>query len=724
VSPNLLISIIAVFISAGDSVAARTSSVAVLPIRDSSGNPDHWQKTVAELLGKALEQSKPVSIVPESSLDYAYRVLNYDRKREINFEIAREFSEVLDAQFAVWGRFERDGRQWRLSVEVLNVKAAGNPRQLTASSTNWPGAIYEIGLGILSQIGTSITPELKDRLNRSLGSSQEAVELVSRAQEDIEERRPISAAIGKLRSALLIDAQFDTALRRLIRGLVFQGEDEEALQLAQNWVAKHPNDASAHSSLGDVYLSRGQNALAVEQFQKSVQLNPLQSENYLKLCEIKMQSNEWAEAISLLERANTMAPYDPLAHAYLGEAYAHQGKVARALSELRLAESYDEGGEPVVQQKIGHAYQLLNEPVKAIAFYEGFLSSIDQYGVKVSVDDIKERLASLKSRLKPHFVKVTVPTDVGLEQIRNEAKDRLSAKQLAVITDPLERTIDMENWVKQTVGDARDDLEKAKRLFIGLSRKVNLRSATQFPLSAKQAFDAWFDPTVALTCQDYALLYITLARFAGLKAYYVDISRDYQDRPVLHACAGVFIGEEALLVDPAYQWFGAPHKSYQFQDDQNLVATWLAQSGDSTKEDAGLKLCQNWAAPFYIVVLNRVTRGEGKSATTYLYLRRGLKIDSMGWLALLAQGSMDWSDQKWDGATQKLSEGLETYSQWSHARYLLATALASQGKFSEAQAQFRIYLNDVSDPLMSSNVRDWIKRIDELTASTAKEKVR
>jgi len=665
----------------------------------------------------------PGCVLPKSSIKYAYHVLQYDRKQAINPRMARELGEVLDAQLAVWGTYERDGQQWRLSVEVLNVKGGRSPRQLTASSTNWSDAIYEIGLGVLREAGITPSSEEKVKLKRTLGSSQDAVELVSRAKEDFEKKRPLSETVAKLRSALALDPQYDPALEGLIHFLALQGKGEEALELAQRWVKEQPDKASALSSLADVYLYTEQFALAVEQIQKAIQLDPHQPDYYQALVQAMMQDGHWREAIPLLEKVITMIPYDPLPHAYLGESYVRQGNVSRTLTELKLAENFDDGSDAGLQQQLGSVYDALNNPVKAVACYESFLTSIDKYGVKVPVDNYRQRLASLKSCLTPHFVKATAPVDLTFEQIRSEAKDRLSPKQVAVITDPLELTTEMKNWVRETVGDTQDDLEKAKRLFIGLSRKVNISSPTQLPLSAKQAFLAWSDPMVALRCQDYALLYVTLARYAGLKAYYVYISKDYQDRPVLHACAGVFIGEQAVLVDPAYQWFGVPHKSYQFQDNQNLVAAWLAQSGDTTKEDAGLRLCQKWAAPFYIVVLNRVTRGEGKSATTYLYLQRGLKIDSEDSLSLPAQGSMDWSDQKWDDAIRKLSEGLETCPQLNHARYLLATALASQGKFPEAQAQFRTYLTNMPDPRVASNVRDWIKRMDELAVLGPYEQV-
>ena len=57
-----------------------------------------------------------------------------------------------------------------------------------------------------------------------------------------------------------------------------------------------------------------------------------------------------------------------------------------------------------------------------------------------------------------------------------------------------------------------------------------------------------------------------------MKAFYVHLEKDYSGDIVYHDCAAVFVGDKALLVDPAYQWFGAPHKEYVVLDDVQAIA--------------------------------------------------------------------------------------------------------------------------------------------------------
>ena len=65
---------------------------------------------------------------------------------------------------------------------------------------------------------------------------------------------------------------------------------------------------------------------------------------------------------------------------------------------------------------------------------------------------------------------------------------------------------------------------------------------------------------------------MALARAVGVKAFYVHLEEDYSGEIVYHDCAAVFVGGKALLVDPAYQWFGAPHKQYVVLDDLQAIA--------------------------------------------------------------------------------------------------------------------------------------------------------
>ncbi|HII15239.1 MAG TPA: transglutaminase domain-containing protein [Nanoarchaeota archaeon] len=70
-------------------------------------------------------------------------------------------------------------------------------------------------------------------------------------------------------------------------------------------------------------------------------------------------------------------------------------------------------------------------------------------------------------------------------------------------------------------------------------------------------------------CAEQAFLYITIARCAGLKAGFADVSIDSHGKPVRHACSCVEL-ERNLLVDTAYETFGINHIAYRLLDDDEL----------------------------------------------------------------------------------------------------------------------------------------------------------
>ena len=52
----------------------------------------------------------------------------------------------------------------------------------------------------------------------------------------------------------------------------------------------------------------------------------------------------------------------------------------------------------------------------------------------------------------------------------------------------------------------------------------------------------------------------------------------------------MFIGDKALLVDPAYQWFGAPHKEYVVLDDVQAIAHQYYQPSGKGNQVARCRL--------------------------------------------------------------------------------------------------------------------------------------
>jgi len=83
-------------------------------------------------------------------------------------------------------------------------------------------------------------------------------------------------------------------------------------------------------------------------------------------------------------------------------------------------------------------------------------------------------------------------------------------------------------------------------------------------------------------CGEMTYLYVSMARFAGLRANYASVRRDYTGKSVQHACALVQQqnsqkSSRSILVDLAYRKFDIAHKSWkQINDEQvwELFKSW------------------------------------------------------------------------------------------------------------------------------------------------------
>ncbi len=185
-------------------------------------------------------------------------------------------------------------------------------------------------------------------------------------------------------------------------------------------------------------------------------------------------------------------------------------------------------------------------------------------------------LTELKSRLTPHFIAIAPPETFNAEKLKNTLLERLSPPEYQLLINPLDTTPEMKEWAKQITKGADGELEKAKKLFDALTKRIDLGNEKGHR-TVIETFKDWNDPKATFLCEEYTFLYVALAREAGLRANYVLVNKDCRGRFSPHACAGVFIGDEALLVDPAFLWFGAPHDEYQFKSDWQAVGIYMSE---------------------------------------------------------------------------------------------------------------------------------------------------
>lgn len=154
------------------------------------------------------------------------------------------------------------------------------------------------------------------------------------AAESLENQSRYSEAAAEYRKAIEKDPAALELHYRLGRALMLGGHDPASLEAARGAFAAeltlNPWDAVAECQIGQAYSALQNAASAVEHLEKAVQLAPKFTECMIALAKLKIESQDYKEAIALLERAVELQPGLEAAHENLMLAYRAAGKNKQA----------------------------------------------------------------------------------------------------------------------------------------------------------------------------------------------------------------------------------------------------------------------------------------------------------------------------------------------------------------------------------------------------------
>ena len=556
-------------------------TVAVLTFEDQTGNPEaaHWRYLIERLLTEELAEAKALRRVPAT---FGYQQLKLNRGAPVSAEQARKIGELIEARRVVWGAYRREGEKWRVTARVLNVASGATAAELNAVSADWYDVRDQLADQLLKELGIKPTDAEHQKMLRRGTSSPSALEWYSKTYAGQEERKPKPEQEASIRKALDADPQFAEAYGALAAVLGSQSKLKPAEEAVRQALNLKPENARLREILGFVLTFQGDLVGAEKELREALRLDPDEAETLSRLGEWAKERGKLDDAIAFWNEARRLDPTDAGVHAHLGDAYAKKRDRERALRELKEAERLDPDGVNS-EQIIWQGYVALHETPLALEHLEKFVALARKEGLAPKmVDYVEECGSELRARLTPCEIVASLPTIYTPQSLDAALRQRLTPAECKLAVNPLASTPAMDRWAQELTRGATNDLDKARKMFNALARHLDTgESGTR---TAQEVFAAWNDPAQSFSCQEYAKLYIALARALGLKAFYVHLEKDYSGEIVYHDCAAVFIGEKALLVDPAYQWFGAPHKEYMVLDDVQAIAHHFYQaSGKGTQ---------------------------------------------------------------------------------------------------------------------------------------------
>jgi tetratricopeptide (TPR) repeat protein len=690
--------LLATFLAAGGPCPAAESSaasarltVAVLTFEDQTGDPEaaHWRYLVERLLAEGLAEAKALRKVPAA---FGYRQLKLKRGDPISADQARKIGELIETRRVVWGTYRREGDKWHVTAQVLTVadgKVAGG---LSVASADWYEVRDQLVEQLLEQLGVKPTKAEREKMRQRDTKSPLALGWYSKALAQQEEREPKPDQETTIRKAIEADSQFAQAHGGLAAILGSQGKLKPAEEAARRAVELKPDSARLRQIMGFAWMFQGDFPSAEKELQVALRLDPDDPESLTRLGECALAQARLDDAIAFWKEAERLDPANAGIHAHLGDAYAKKRDREKALLELKQAEQLDPA-DVSAEQMLWQGYATLHETPLALEHLEKFVALARQEGLAPDkVNYIEECGRELKARLTPREITASRPTRYTRQSLDAVLRQRLTPTEYKLVINPLASTPAMDRWAQELTRGATNELGKARMIFQALTR--HLDTGETGTRTAQEVFAAWNDPAQSFCCQEYAKLYIALARAVGVNAFYVHLEKDYSGDIVYHDCAAVFIGDKALLVDPAYQWFGAPHKEYVVLDDVQAMAHHFYQPAAKGVQVARCRLAAKlhpdtaWGQLHLVGALIKANEfvEAGKTLIIAQQLEPG-RWDSYAYLGFLAAKTGDL-----DGAAASLRKALELNPPFGPSHLILGWVLSQQRDLVAARAEYRLAL--------------------------------
>jgi tetratricopeptide (TPR) repeat protein len=151
------------------------------------------------------------------------------------------------------------------------------------------------------------------------------------------------------------------------------GNYAAAIDLLNRLVGIEPKNKTAWNDLGLAYFDDHQDGLAINAFQKQIEVNSFDQYAYNNLGRVYLRQRKYEEADKWFRKQIEIQPLDKYAHANLGSSLIEQHQYEAALPELEKAASItpDSTGP---QLSLGRAYLNLGQDDKAMAAFDKALT--------------------------------------------------------------------------------------------------------------------------------------------------------------------------------------------------------------------------------------------------------------------------------------------------------------------------------------------------------------
>jgi serine/threonine protein kinase/Tfp pilus assembly protein PilF len=377
----------------GQRSGKQIESIAVMPFVNESENAE------VEYLSDGMTEMLIISLSQLPNLDVKARssVFRYKGKETNANKIAGE----LNVQAILNGKVRQRGNELSLYVELVeaNTEKVLWSQTYNRPMTNLVSLQNEIALDVSQKLKTKLSNADEQKLAKSYTASPEAYQLYLRGNYHVEKRteKDIRKGVEYLEQAVAVDPNYALAYAGLARayimlvtyGKVEQSEVIPKIKNATNKALSLDNDISeAHTMLGYIKTSEGDDAGAEREYQRAIELNPNSGIAYHFYCQLLFTQGKLDETLAKQERALEVEPLSLIINREYGSKLFFIRRYDEAIAQFKKTIELDYGF-PSVHYGLALAYQmngnyaeaveeqakyqeLIGEPDKAALLREGF----------------------------------------------------------------------------------------------------------------------------------------------------------------------------------------------------------------------------------------------------------------------------------------------------------------------------------------------------------------
>lgn len=354
--------------------ARQIGSIAVLPFRNESGDPDseYLSDGIAETLINSLSHIPKLRVVPRST------VFRYKHRDDLA-AIAAE----LGVRAVLTGRVTHRSQRIVVAAELIDAE---HDAQLWGDHYTRPVSdLLELQKTIATDIAAHLRPKLSGQTHKRVirihTEDAEAYQLYLKGRYHLNKRSSdaLRRAIEFFQQAIDRDPAYARGYAGLADAWVLLGwyaverpreAFPRALAAARQAVAIDPSFAEAHTSAAYAMFLADWNATGAErEFQQAIELNSDYAVAHHWYADLLQATGRANEAVAEAKRACQIDPLSLILNAELGRALYYQGDLAAAIDQLKKTLDLEPNFSPALLF-LGQAYDRSGRAGDAVAAFE------------------------------------------------------------------------------------------------------------------------------------------------------------------------------------------------------------------------------------------------------------------------------------------------------------------------------------------------------------------